>query len=170
MQIVLTCGKSKIVTCYKLHRCVDTQSDSSCYGTLLEEYHAEDVLSIFRSSEFEDLRLVFEISAGSRTCQSFFRVLLCFFEFPPCNISTSELFPICLDRCPEIQAAYQYCFRGFNFEAISPERYPDLRNIIENFNCSLPNTYYFSNDRILDISNTSCSKLLHSCLCMHCKL
>ena len=126
---------------------------------LLEEYHAEDTLNIFISSQFQDIRLAFELVADA-PCQSFLGAFLCFFEFPPCNTKTSELLPICLDRCPEIQAAYQYCFQGRNLEiVVDPNRYPVFRKIIDNFNCSVPETYYFSNDSTLAISNTSCSKL-----------
>lgn len=124
----------------------------------MEEYHAEDTLTIFHLSDIDDIKLAFQI-VGDTACQSFFGAFLCFFEFPPCNVSTSELLPICLDRCPEMQEAHRYCFQGVNSTIVDPKKYPTLRNIIDNFNCSVPETYYFSNDSVL-ISTTSCSKLM----------
>jgi len=130
---------------------------------LLQEYHADSTLNISTLSEFQVIRFSLEL-ARENPCQSFFEVILCFFEFPPCSVQL-ELLPICLDRCPEIQKAHNYCFQGRNLEITDPDRYPVFKNIylfIENFTCSAPETYYFSDDGTHVISNTSCSKLIYS--------
>ena len=142
-------------------RCVKSQNVSSCFDLLLEKYFAKNTIFI-GESDFEDVRVIFDIfAADSQTCQSFFRTVLCFFEFPPCAISlanVSELLPICLKRCPEIQSAYQYCFDRLDLTIINNETYPPLRGLIENFNCTLPQTYYVNDAKQLIISNTSCSE------------
>ena len=142
------------------YRCVQTQiqNDSSCYNVLLDEYHVEGI----HSFEFNTIRLAFGIiSRDEDFCQSFLDVFLCFFEFPPCDDNTSELLPICVDRCPHIQATYDFCFQGRNVSSIEQVD-PALFNILSNFNCSVPETYYFSDNSVRNISSISCSKLIYS--------
>ena len=137
----------------------------------MEEYHAEDSRNLFRSSKFGDIIIAIGIAVKDELCQSFIGALLCFFEFPACDLNTSEELPICLVRCLEIQAAYQHCFQGQNLAIVNPKRDPTIGNITENFNCLAPETYYFSDDGVLNISNTSCSKFMNYCLlymCVHC--
>jgi len=136
---------------------------------LLEKYFAKSTIFI-GDSDFEDGRVIFDIfAADSKTCQSFFRTVLCFYEFPPCAISSvnvSELLPICHERCPEIQSAYQYCFDRLDLTIINKEIYPALPGIIENFNCTLPQTYYVNDAKQLNISNTSCSEFYKCSKCV----
>ena len=125
---------------------------------LLDEYHVEDV----HSSEFDTIRLGLGLfSRDDDFCKSFWGVFFCFIEFPSCDDNTSELLPICVDRCPDIQAAYDFCFQRRNLSSIEQVD-PALFNIYSNFNCSVPETYYFSDNSVRNISSISCSKLIYS--------
>lgn len=133
---------------------MQTINDTSCNGILLEEeYHAEDALNVFQSTVFSNVRLSYGVVADEE-CLPFIGAFLCLLQFPPCNVNTSELLPICLDRCPEIQAAYRRCFL-----------IPDFTLVIENFNCSVHETYYITDDNTLAVSNTSCCKLYTDPVC-----
>jgi len=171
----LLCGNVKYISLYfsfcnsesaTYCRCERFQNISSCFDILLEKYYAEDTIFIGQS-DFEDVRLIFDLfAADSQTCQSFFRTVLCFYEFPPCNITAaniSELLPICLSRCPEIQSAFQFCFGRLDLTFIDSVRYPSLLGVIEHFNCSLSETYYVNDAKTLVISNSRCSELLCKC-------
>ena len=149
-----------------LYRCERFQNINRCYDILLEEYYAESAVFIGRS-DFEDVRVIFNLfTQDSPVCQSFFDTVLCFYEFQPCGFSEdrkSELLPICLERCPEIQAAFDYCSERIDISRIDPTLYPSLGPILENFNCTLPRSYYVNGDRMLAISDTYCSKFLRMC-------
>ena len=135
---------------------------------MTDDYYAKDEIFI-GDSDFDDVRSIFNIFfQDSTVCQSFFSLVLCFYEFPPCDFTDngeSELIPICLERCPEIQAAYEHCFKKLNFNAIDTEEYPSLLRTVENFNCSLPERYYDINgNQRRAISDSTCSKWLLSCM------
>jgi len=151
----------KFVPCMcDYYRCESTQIGSDCYGILLDEYYIEDSTSTFANIEFIETITAFGVGGVDEPCLSFFKVIVCLLDFPPCNGNTSELLPICLDRCPEIQTAYQHCYQGDNREIFTFEFVdPSLRNAIENFNCSNPQTYNFNS---VSISNI-CSKLSYFC-------
>jgi len=150
-----------MVSCVaNFYRCLQTQNDSSCRHVLLQQYYANNTLN---KVELQAIRLSLEL-ARDRPCQSFFEVILCFFEFPPCSVNTSELLPICTIKCQEIQAARNHCFQEHKLDIKDPNRDPVLQDIylfVDNFSCSVPETYYFSEEGLHAISNTSCSKLVY---------
>jgi len=98
----------------------------------------DDILGII------NLNTIDEIFKDSEACRSFSRIVICFYEFPPCDTYSSELLPLCPERCWEIERVFEACGELTNF-------------IVENLlNCSDPYTYYGS----ATVSNTNCSKSL----------
>jgi len=136
------------------YRCVQIPSDSRCYDLLLEKYHPEDS-SLLSQSELDDIIATMGIGIRDEVCRSLSELISCFYEFPSCNVNTSEVLPVCHDRCSEIQVAHQYCFPGH-----VPERFG---NFTLNFNCSVVESFYFTHDSTI-ISNTSCSKFIMCCV------
>jgi len=139
--------------------CVQIPNDSRCYDVLLVKYHPDDS-SVLSSSELDDIIDAIGIGLRDEVCQSLSVIISCFYEFPSCNVNTSEVLPICPDRCPEIQAAHQYCFPGH-----VPERFG---NFTQDFNCSILESYYFNYNNAT-ISNISCSKFMYvhiKCTCI----
>jgi len=144
------------------YRCIRFPNNNNCNDVLLEEYHAESAVST-GGVDFVTIRGLFSpnIMDSPAVCQSFLNAILCFYEFQPCGFSddnSPELLPICLERCPEIQAVYDLCLQGLALNI--PPEFPSLREIIENFNCTDPRSYYANGRRELVISDTYCSKLL----------
>lgn len=147
------------------YRCRPFPNNNNCNDLLLEEYYAVSAVST-GGVDFELFRVLLSgnIMDSPAVCQSFIDAILCFYEFQPCRSSDnnmSELLPICIERCPEIQQAYDFCLEDITL--IIPAGFPALLEIIENFNCTDPRSYYANGERDLDISDTYCSKLLCSC-------
>ena len=130
----------------------------------MDELYTESAVFVGESEDFDSIRQIVTILAGDNAvCEDFLNTIFCFYEFQPCELTednVSQLIPICTHRCPEFQRAYDVCFLSLDISAIDSEDFPSLRNVIENFNCSHPRTYYANSGRQLRISNTTCSKLL----------
>ena len=92
-----------------------------------------------------DLNTIDEV-LEEEICRLFFRVIVCFYEFPPCDTNSSKLLTLCPERCWELHRIFEICGKFVNF-------------IIINFNCSIPQTYY-GIVNVAAVSNTSCSKSL----------
>jgi len=103
-----------------------------------------------------ELQVIVDTLQGSERCGLFIRLAFCFYNFPPCNLNTSEAIPICPDKCLEIDAVLKEC-RGI-IDLPTFQLLPVLGDYFDDFNCSNPRTYYPDIPSRIDISTTICSK------------
>jgi len=105
-----------------------------------------------------ELQIIVDTLQQSELCTHFIRVLFCIYNFPPCDSTTSEALPICLEKCPEINSVLEECRSVADLPTF--QIIPVIAPYIENYNCTDPRTYYPDIPSDTRISNTSCSKLL----------
>jgi len=94
----------------------------------------------------------------SGSCGSFASALLCAYTFPGCDFESSQLLPICLEKCTEINAQFESCRAILNDEVI--DFIPNLRVLLENFDCFNTSTYFNVPPQF--ISDELCSNLSKS--------
>jgi len=125
------------------YRCNLIPENNTCNELLLYKHYVEDTVdtSILGLIDLNTIDEVLE----EEICRLFFRVIVCFYEFPPCDTNSSKLLTLCPERCWELHRIFEICGKFVNF-------------IIINFNCSIPQTYY--GNAHVAVSNTSCSKSL----------
>ena len=119
---------------------------------LSEKYYAQNEIFIAEEN-LEQINVGIGLITGP--CLMFIKIILCFYQYPPCDINTSELLPVCLTRCPELDEAYNECSQGVNIPIIR-DRLPTLGPLILNYNCSDTDSYYGEVE--LNISTIRCCK------------
>ena len=105
------------------YRCKLIPENHSCTGILSGKYYAPDALDASVPNFIQQTNLI-ESFANHEGCTLFFNLLLYLFTYPPCDVNTSELLPLCTERCPESYRLFEGC------------------GVIIDFNCSIPTTYY----------------------------
>ena len=125
------------------YRCKLIPENDNCTGILSGKYYAPGALDTTVLTFVQQTNIVESIS-NHEGCILFFHVILCFYTYPPCDVNTSELLPLCTERCLELPELFEVC---------------GLINFINtDFNCSVFETYYDIVPPNLKVSTTSCSK------------
>ena len=125
-----------------------------CSEVLSEPYYAPNVTEIV-SELFVSIVTIIQGLQDSGSCGSFASVLLCAYTFPGCDFESSQLLPICPDKCTEINARFESCRAILNDEIL--DLIPNLRVLLENFDCFNTSTYFSVPPQF--ISDESCSNL-----------
>ena len=138
------------------YRCKLTPTtENECRELLVDNYYVVQNL-IFIPGVLTELQVIVETLQGSERCSLFIRIAFCFYNFPPCNLNTSEAIPICPDKCSEFESVTKEC-RGI-IDLPTFQLLPVLGDYLDTFNCSNPRTYYPHIPSNISISTTICSK------------
>lgn len=129
---------------YSSYRCELIPENDNCTEILLGKYYAPNAVDTSILNLIRQTNILASI-ADHKACTLFFNGILCFYNYPPCDTSTSELLPLCAERCWEVYQLFELCSKLINF-------------IIINFNCTVAETYYGIVPPHVKVSTTSCSK------------
>ena len=127
------------------YRCKLLPENDDCTELLSGKYYAPDVVDTTILNYVAQANILGSV-ANHEGCILFFNVILCFYKYPPCDMNTLELLPLCTERCKELYKLFDVCGELINF-------------IIVNFNCSVAESYYLCVPPHVKVSTTSCSKL-----------
>ena len=133
------------MVCISSYRCELIPENDSCTELLLGKYYAPNVID-HSILNFVRQSIILESIADYKTCTMFVNALLCFYNYPPCDTSTSELLPLCAERCSEVYKLFELCGELLSF-------------LLVNFNCSFAENYYGDIPPYVKVSTTSCSEL-----------
>lgn len=117
-------------------------------------YYSPGVTEITQSN-FRNIITLIDAIEISESCESLTNALLCAYTFPACDFNTSQLLPICPQRCELIDEIFGTCRQFVSNDTL--QLIPVLRPLLETFNCSNPLTYF--NVPPQYISETLCSNL-----------
>jgi len=129
------------------YRCNLIPENNSCNELLLYKHYVKDAVD----TSFLGIITLGTVDGAfedAEICRIFSRVIICFYEFTPCDTNSSKLLPICTEWCSELDRIIKTCGDLVNI---------NFRNY---YNCLNPDTYYPSPQ--VAISTTSCSKSLKS--------
>ena len=98
--------------------------------------------------------VLFQALVDNDTCTTFFKIILCFYFYLPCDVMTYEVLPLCDTRCSELDMIFEECDKTNSLPLVLDSS----GFFTPGYNCSNPRTYYFNNIPY-KISNSSCSKL-----------
>jgi len=152
LEIILSC--SMYWSCDFLYSCVSVSSEPSCTDVLSEPYYAPNVTEIVSDLFISIVTIIQGLQDGG-SCGNFASVLLCAYTFPGCDFESSQLLPICPDKCTEINAQFESCRTFLNDGVL--DLIPDLRVLLENFDCFNTSTYFSVPPQL--ISDEFCSNL-----------
>jgi len=102
----------------------------------------------------------------SGACGNFASALLCAYTFPGCNFESSQLLPICPEKCTEINAQFESCRAILNDGVL--DLIPNLRVLLENFDCFNTSTYFsvppqlISDEFCSNLSEYLCTSIMHT--------
>jgi len=72
-------------------------------------------------------------------CKDSFAISLCLVMYPPCNIETGKLQPICLDRCSTVSNNLAKCVQMLAERMMN---FVEVALLSATFNCSIPDSFF----------------------------